>query len=57
MKKRADADSQNGETHIREGDRADLVILHNDPLKCNAAGLRAMKVLGTLLGGNWTFRR
>jgi predicted amidohydrolase YtcJ len=48
---------QNGQTHIREGDRADLILLPTDPLKCNAAGLRAMKVIGTLLGGKWTYRR
>jgi predicted amidohydrolase YtcJ len=49
------ASTSNGRTHVVEGDRADLVVLPPDPLRLDAAGLRAMQVEGTMLGGNWTY--
>ncbi|TXT10594.1 hypothetical protein VHUM_02099 [Vanrija humicola] len=51
------ASTHNGKLHIAEGERADLVVLGSNPLEQDAAGLRAMVVEGTLLGGNWTYRR
>lgn len=51
------ASTQNGRTHVVEGDRADLVVLATNPLASNADELRKMQVEGTMLGGNWTFRR
>ncbi|WVQ84784.1 hypothetical protein IAT38_006941 [Cryptococcus sp. DSM 104549] len=50
------ASTSNGKTKLEVGDRADVCILGSNPLACNAAGLRAMKVKGTLLGGEWTHK-
>lgn len=50
------ASTQNGRLDLVEGDRADLIVLAKDPLSLDAAGLRAMTVEGTMLGGNWTYR-
>ncbi|WRT64960.1 uncharacterized protein IL334_001901 [Kwoniella shivajii] len=50
------ASTSNGKTRLEVGDRADLCILQSDPLKLDAAGLRAMKVNGTMLGGRWTHK-
>lgn len=50
------ASTQNGELDIREGDRADIIILERDPLVLDAAGLRTMSSKGTMVGGNWTYR-
>lgn len=44
-----------GKDTIEVGDPADLIVIDNDPLGCDAAGLRAVKVRGTMLGGRWTF--
>ncbi|RSH78665.1 uncharacterized protein EHS24_002394 [Apiotrichum porosum] len=51
------ASTWSGRSHISEGERADIVILHSDPLACDADGIRNMVVEGTMLGGNWTYRR
>lgn len=51
------ASTHNGKTYLSEGDRADIVILHSDPLAADAKGLRGMVVEGTLLAGRWTYRR
>ncbi|GMK56144.1 hypothetical protein CspeluHIS016_0212000 [Cutaneotrichosporon spelunceum] len=51
------ASTQNGRLDLVEGDRADLIVLAKDPLQLDAAGLRAMQVEGTMLGGNWTYRK
>ncbi|WWC87071.1 uncharacterized protein L201_001957 [Kwoniella dendrophila CBS 6074] len=50
------ASTSNGKSRLEVGERADLCILQSDPLKQNAAGLRAMQVNGTMLGGRWTYR-
>ncbi|ODO07722.1 hypothetical protein I350_03296 [Cryptococcus amylolentus CBS 6273] len=50
------ASTSNGKSKLEVGDRADLLIISNDPLSCDAAGLRAMKVKGTMLGGDWTHK-
>ncbi|WVW78649.1 hypothetical protein I302_100609 [Kwoniella bestiolae CBS 10118] len=50
------ASTSNGKSKLEVGDRADLCILHSNPLKQDAAGLRAMEVKGTMLGGRWTHR-
>jgi predicted amidohydrolase YtcJ len=34
-----------------------MILIDRDPLGCDAKGLREIEVLGTLLGGRWTFRR
>ncbi|KAM0749855.1 hypothetical protein T439DRAFT_381413 [Meredithblackwellia eburnea MCA 4105] len=44
------------EVSIKVGDAADMCILADDPLVLDAKALRHMKVLGTLLGGDWTFK-
>ncbi|SEE87256.1 amidohydrolase [Ruania alba] len=41
---------------VHEGDVADLVLVAQDPLRCDPSALRTMEVLGTLLGGRWTHR-
>lgn len=41
---------------VRPGDPADLVITAEDPSGLDPAGLRDIEVLGTLLGGRWTYR-
>jgi predicted amidohydrolase YtcJ len=51
------ASTHNGKLTITEGEAADIVILHDNPLECDAAGLRAMVVEGTMLEGRWTYRR
>lgn len=38
------------------GDVADLCIYASNPLLADADGLRGMNVLGTMLGGRWTYR-
>ncbi|WVQ75756.1 hypothetical protein IAR50_005387 [Cryptococcus sp. DSM 104548] len=50
------ASTSNGKTKLEVGDRADIILISADPLGCNAAGLREMKVGGTMLGGEWTHR-
>nr|ODN86735.1 amidohydrolase 3 [Cryptococcus depauperatus CBS 7841] len=50
------ASTSNGKKKLEVGDRADIVILKANPLECDAAGLRAMKVSGTMLGGDWTYK-
>ncbi|CAK9784690.1 amidohydrolase 3 [Cutaneotrichosporon oleaginosum] len=51
------ASTHNGRLDIVEGDRADLVVLDRDPLALDAAELRRMVSCGTMLGGNWTYRK
>jgi len=51
------ASTSNGKTSLQAGDRADLIVLPTDPLTLDAQGLRDIKVQGTMLGGNWTYRR
>jgi predicted amidohydrolase YtcJ len=46
-----------GKSGIEVGDRADMILIDRDPLGCDAKGLRETEVLGTMLGGRWTFRR
>lgn len=46
----------NGRGHVSEGERADLILIDADPLGAGAEEMRAVKVLGTMLGGNWTHR-
>ncbi|TXT05977.1 hypothetical protein VHUM_03738 [Vanrija humicola] len=50
------ASTSNGRTGIDVGGRADLVVIDADPLTLDAEGIRRVKVLGTLLGGNWTHK-
>ncbi|WWC59267.1 uncharacterized protein I303_101817 [Kwoniella dejecticola CBS 10117] len=50
------ASTSNEKSKLEAGDRADLCILPADPLKQNAAGLRGMRVKGTMLGGRWTHK-
>ncbi|ODN75136.1 hypothetical protein L202_06342, partial [Cryptococcus amylolentus CBS 6039] len=50
------ASTSNNKMKLEVGDRADLIIINADPLSCDAAGLRAMKVKGTMLGGDWTYK-
>lgn len=51
------ATTWSGKSGIEVGDRADMILIDRDPLGCDAKGLREIEVLGTLLGGRWTFRR
>ncbi|KAJ3097781.1 hypothetical protein HK100_005257, partial [Physocladia obscura] len=56
---RADAwigSTSNGKAAVSVGDVADFCVLESDPLNCDLEQLRNMKVLGTMLGGNWTFK-
>lgn len=46
-----------GRRGIRAGDPADLVITAGEPAAADPAALRAVEVLGTLLGGRWTYRQ
>ncbi|WWD07862.1 hypothetical protein V865_005969 [Kwoniella europaea PYCC6329] len=50
------ASTSNGKSGLEVSERADLCILQSNPLKQDAAGLRAMKVKGTMLGGRWTHK-
>ncbi|TDE34892.1 amidohydrolase [Nonomuraea mesophila] len=45
-----------GRRGVRPGDPADLVITAADPSDVAPAALRRMEVVGTLLGGRWTYR-
>lgn len=49
------AATSRGRTTVAEGSAADLVIVAEDPVPTDAAALRAMPVLGTLLAGHWTY--
>ncbi|HEY8720856.1 amidohydrolase [Pengzhenrongella sp.] len=49
------AASTGGRAAPEPGDVADLAILEADPYAVDPAGLRAMAVAGTLLGGRWTW--
>lgn len=51
------AASTGGRSTVTVGDTADLVVTELDPLTASDAQLRAMPVSGTMLGGEWTFRR
>lgn len=46
----------NGKAALEVGEVADLCIVDRDPLSASAEELRALKVLGTLIGGRWTHR-
>lgn len=46
-----------GRRGIRAGDPADLVITAGEPAAADPAALRGVEVLGTLLGGRWTYRQ
>ncbi|GAB3616482.1 amidohydrolase family protein [Okibacterium endophyticum] len=48
------AASARGRTSLREGDRADLIVLDADP--STATELRTMPVAGTLVAGQWSWR-
>jgi predicted amidohydrolase YtcJ len=50
------AASSRGRRTVTVGAAADLVIVATDPSRATPAELRAMPVLGTLLGGRWTHR-
>lgn len=50
------AASSRGRRTVTAGSAADLVIVATDPSRATPAGLRDMPVLGTLLGGRWTYR-
>lgn len=45
-----------GRLTLEVGDRADLVVLDDDPLRCARATLRDPSVWGTMLAGRWTHR-
>jgi predicted amidohydrolase YtcJ len=49
------AASSRGRRTVAAGSPADLVIVPEDPARVDAASLRAMPVLGTLLAGHWTY--
>ncbi|WWC62284.1 uncharacterized protein I303_104880 [Kwoniella dejecticola CBS 10117] len=49
--------TSNGKASIEVGDRADFVLIDKDPLKCDAAGMRNLTVLATVLGGRFTYRK
>ncbi|GAA6060982.1 hypothetical protein JCM10212_000668 [Sporobolomyces blumeae] len=48
------ASTSNGQVALRVGDVADLVILSGDPTEMDAKQIRAIEVMGTMLGGRWT---
>jgi len=48
--------STGGRAALAVGDVADLVLVERDPLAATSAHLRGMHVLGTAVGGRWTFR-
>ncbi|GAA6054159.1 hypothetical protein JCM3770_003224 [Rhodotorula araucariae] len=48
------ASTSSGKARVEIGDRADLVLLAQDPLSIGAEALRNMQVRGTMLGGRWT---
>lgn len=50
------AASSRGRRTVTVGAAADLAIVATDPARATLADLRAMAVLGTLLGGRWTHR-
>ncbi|MFC7450130.1 amidohydrolase [Rhodococcus daqingensis] len=49
------AASTGGRTRVTIGDLADLVVLDTDELPSTGAGLAAMPVWGTMVGGRWTY--
>lgn len=51
-----EASTGSGKRSIEVGDVADLCVLKGDPLAASAKELRAMEVVGTVLGGEWTHR-
>ncbi|MBB6346773.1 hypothetical protein FHU36_003282 [Nonomuraea muscovyensis] len=51
------ASAARGRRGIRPGDVADLVVTATDPAGRAPADLRGTEVLGTLLGGRWTYRQ
>ncbi|HWG01703.1 MAG TPA: amidohydrolase family protein [Trebonia sp.] len=50
------AASSQGRRTVTAGAAADLVIVAADPARLSPADLRNIPVLGTLLGGQWTYR-
>jgi predicted amidohydrolase YtcJ len=48
--------STHGRPLVVEGDRADLVVLDQDPLDAPASGLATMAVSGTMIDGRWTWQ-
>ncbi|TDD02399.1 amidohydrolase [Nonomuraea deserti] len=46
-----------GRHRVRPGEPADLMITATDPSDVAPGALRDMEVVGTLLGGRWTYRR
>jgi predicted amidohydrolase YtcJ len=50
------AASSRGRRTVTAGAAADLVIVAEDPARLPPADLRNIPVLGTLLGGQWTYR-
>ncbi|MGW6376003.1 amidohydrolase family protein [Rhodococcus sp. NPDC055112] len=49
------AASTGGRARVTIGDLADLVVLDTDELPTTGAGLASTPVLGTMLGGRWTY--
>ena len=47
----------NGKVSIAVGEKADLIVLGDNPLQADAKRLRAMRVEGTMLEGRWTHCR
>ncbi|MEV4105220.1 amidohydrolase family protein [Nonomuraea sp. NPDC049649] len=45
-----------GRTGVRPGDPADLMLTACDPAGLTPAELREIEIVGTLLGGRWTYR-
>ncbi len=50
------AASTGGRDRVRVADDADLVVLDDDPLRCDPQVLRAPSIWGTMLAGRWTHR-
>ncbi|GAA5843485.1 hypothetical protein JCM9279_000764 [Rhodotorula babjevae] len=46
--------TSSGKARLEVGDRADLIVIAQDPLTVSAEELRNMEVRGTMLGGRWT---
>jgi hypothetical protein len=42
---------------LRPGGWADLIVLDRDPFECEVEELAALKPVGTMVGGEWRFRK
>ncbi|WWC92611.1 uncharacterized protein L201_007570 [Kwoniella dendrophila CBS 6074] len=56
LKSAWEGSTSNGKSRIEVGDRADLIILPSNPFQLDANQIRNLRPVGTMLGGNWTFK-